>query len=97
MPIISFEIVEMHVPGRVLRQFGSSQYISVLAPRFARTNRNKKRSHDWRQKHNIYISKLDDLANQIQRYPNTLLVEYTLVLGITRRWIIQRLAVPVAY
>ena len=93
MPITYFEIVEMHVSDRVLHQFEFTQHIHDVVDQLARIDSSNKHQCEWRQELNVYISQWDDQANQlqIQRHPIALVAElYELDLGITHRWIIQR-------
>jgi len=64
-PIICMENVEMHVPDRVLRQFGMNQHISDPVLRLIRVDRSKYRLRDWSVETNAYILKWKDRANQI--------------------------------
>ena len=56
-PLICFEIVEMHLPDRVFRQFGLRHYIPDAAERVARINRASKRRYDRSQELSAYISR----------------------------------------
>ncbi|CAN6309217.1 unnamed protein product [Urochloa humidicola] len=54
-PLICFQIVEMHVPDRVLLQFGMVQHIPDLVEAVERVTMQGKADQDWTTYHDKYI------------------------------------------
>ena len=87
----------MHVPDRVLRQFGFHHYIPELVEQLPRIER--KRQRDWTAEHFVLIDQWADRANQVQneRRAITLQREYIRwYWEITQCWIIRSVLPPIA-
>ena len=88
----------MHVPNRVLRQFGFHQHIPEFVEQLPRIER--KHQRDWASKNSVLIDQWADRANQVQneRCPMTVHEEYMRwYWGITRHWIIRSVPSPIVY
>jgi len=68
----------MHVPDRVLRQFGLTQHIHDPVPKMICVDRLKNRMRDWSMETNSFILQWEDRVNQVQnqRHHHTFLTEY---------------------
>ena len=98
VPLICVEIVEMHVPDRVLRQFGLNQHIPEVVEQLPRVDR--KRRVDCAHFHVALIDQWADRVDRVQdqRHPLIDRSEYMRwYWGITRRWIIRSVDPPATY
>ncbi|XP_020249169.1 protein MAIN-LIKE 1-like [Asparagus officinalis] len=90
VPLICWEIVEMHVPDRVLRQFTLSQHIPDPVEQINRRRRPTSHRTDWAVVRADYIGRWVQRWDCIQDTRPTA-VDYTTYMrwywGITRRWI----------
>ena len=90
--MICLEIVEMHVPDRVLYQFSLNQHISEPVEQLTRVDR--KRQIDWAH---IYVALINQWADT-QIHPLIDRSEYMgWYWGITRHWIIWSVDPPAIY
>ena len=67
-PLICFEIVEMHLFDRVLRQFRFAQHIPNPVEQVVWIEGTSKCRCDWSQKMSTYISRWDDRAIEVQSH-----------------------------
>ena len=98
VPLICFEIVEMHVPDRVLRQFSLNQHIPEPVEQLPRVDH--KCQIDWAHFHTTLIDQSADRADRVQNQRHPLIDRSKYMwwyLGITRRWIIQSVDPPATY
>ncbi|XP_020271966.1 serine/threonine-protein phosphatase 7 long form homolog [Asparagus officinalis] len=90
VPLICWEIVEMHVPDRVLRQFTLSQHVPDPVEQISRRRRPTSHHNDWAVVRAAYIDRWAHRWDFIQDTRPTA-VDYTAYMGwywgITRRWI----------
>ncbi|XP_020272096.1 serine/threonine-protein phosphatase 7 long form homolog [Asparagus officinalis] len=98
VPLICFEIVEIHVPDRVFRQFGLAQHAPQYVEKIERKATKGGHQIDWRRTHQSYIARWNDRHQLIvdPLYPPMEEVDYIKwYWGITRRWIITQTTPPV--
>ncbi|XP_020261002.1 serine/threonine-protein phosphatase 7 long form homolog [Asparagus officinalis] len=98
VPLICFEIVEMHVPDRVLRQFGLAQHVPQFVEKIERKAKKGGQQKDWAAEHQNYIHRWNDrhfcIVEQIEPTPQES-DYYTWYWRITRRWILHATTSPV--
>ncbi|XP_020245031.1 serine/threonine-protein phosphatase 7 long form homolog [Asparagus officinalis] len=98
VPLICFEIVEMHVPNRVLRQFGLAQHVPQFVKKIERKAKKGGHQKDWAAEHQNYIHRWNDrhfcIVEQIESTPQES-DYYTWYWRITRRWILHATTSPV--
>ncbi|XP_020243243.1 serine/threonine-protein phosphatase 7 long form homolog [Asparagus officinalis] len=100
VPIICFEIVEIHVSDRVLRLFGLQQHIPGPVEIIERNPRKGAHRQDWEHIHSAYIRRWDNREEQLvmERVDAPDLGVYLRwYWGITRRWIFQENKAPKEY
>lgn len=94
-PLICYEIVEMHVPDRVFRQFGMIQHIPEPVEVVDRLTRQGRSEENWSQYHEQYIKRWEDRLSSVVKEqesedldPLKALEKYMKwYWNITRRWI----------
>ncbi|XP_039828443.1 uncharacterized protein LOC120690004 isoform X3 [Panicum virgatum] len=102
-PLICFQIVEMHVPDRVLLQFGMVQHIPDLVEAIERVTMQGKADQDWPTYHDKYIKQWQnrlfsvveqqDTGNSNPTHARNCYLEW--YWRITRRWISTPVECPV--
>ncbi|XP_072979385.1 protein MAIN-LIKE 1 [Typha angustifolia] len=101
-PLISYEIVEMHVPDRVLRQFGMIQHVPEPVEIVDRLTRQGRSEEDWSMYHEQYIRRWADRLSYVVSEQESLDLDPVHALenymqwywSITRRWICTPVARP---
>ncbi|KAK1258651.1 hypothetical protein QJS04_geneDACA017817 [Acorus gramineus] len=71
VPLICFDIVEMHVPDRVARQFGWHQDIPSDVEAIDRVNRRGRQDVNWIVFHQTYIERWDQRLDHIHQFSHT--------------------------
>ncbi|CAM0876388.1 unnamed protein product [Alopecurus aequalis] len=102
-PLICFQIVEMHVPDRVLLQFGMIQHIPDPVVAVERVTMQGKTDEDWSTYHEKYIKQWDNRLLSVAEQHNTVNSDPTRARNcylewywrITRRWISTPVECPV--
>ncbi|XP_020259550.1 serine/threonine-protein phosphatase 7 long form homolog [Asparagus officinalis] len=100
IPLICFEIVEIHVPDRVLRQFGLRQHIPRPVERIERAWIKGAHHANWEIIRQAYIGSWDLREEQVvmeRADAPDLGVYLWWYWGITRRWIFQENKAPKEY
>ncbi|XP_020263327.1 serine/threonine-protein phosphatase 7 long form homolog [Asparagus officinalis] len=100
VPLICFEIVEMHLPDRVLRQFGLRQHIPAPVERIERDPRKGAHRANWQIIRQNYIHRWVLREEQVvmeRADAPDLGVYLRWYWGITRRWIFQENKAPKEY
>ncbi|OEL20765.1 Serine/threonine-protein phosphatase 7 long form-like protein [Dichanthelium oligosanthes] len=102
-PLICFQIVEMHVPDRVLLQFGMLQHIPDPVEAIERVTMQGKAEKDWPTYHDKYIMqwqnrlltvvKQQDTGNSDPTHARNCYLEW--YWQITRRWISTPVECPI--
>ncbi|RLN40866.1 hypothetical protein C2845_PM01G27330 [Panicum miliaceum] len=102
-PLICFQIVEMHVPDRVLLQFGMVQHIPDLVEAVERVTMQGKADQDWPTYHDKYINQWQnrlfsvveqqDTGNSDPTHARNCYLEW--YWRITRRWISTPVECPI--
>ncbi|KAK1325314.1 hypothetical protein QJS10_CPA01g01878 [Acorus calamus] len=69
VPLICFDIVEMHLPDRVARQFGWHQDIPADVEDIDRVNRRGRQDVNWMDFHQSYIERWDQHDEHIHQFP----------------------------
>ncbi|XP_062212493.1 uncharacterized protein LOC133913377 [Phragmites australis] len=102
-PLICFQIVEMHVPDRVLLQFGMSQHIPDPVEAVERVTMQGKADQDWSAYHDKYIKLWENRLSSVVKQRDTGNLDPTHARNcylewywrITRRWISTPVECPV--
>ncbi|XP_020254351.1 serine/threonine-protein phosphatase 7 long form homolog [Asparagus officinalis] len=98
VPLICLEIVEMHVPDRVLRQYGLAQHVPQFVEKIERKAKKGGQQINWMIVHQAFIHKWNDrhfcIVNQIEPTPRES-DYYTWYWDITQRWILHSTTIPV--
>ncbi|CAL4919228.1 unnamed protein product [Urochloa decumbens] len=102
-PLICFQIVEMHVPDRVLLQFGMVQHIPDLVEAVERVTMQGKADQNWPTYHDKYIKQWEnrllsvveqqDTGNSDPTHARNCYLEW--YWKITRRWISTPVECPI--
>ncbi|XP_038694953.1 serine/threonine-protein phosphatase 7 long form homolog [Tripterygium wilfordii] len=91
VPLICFEMIELHCPDRVMRQFGITQHVPHPVDtneKLHDLNRRGRGDVDWSIQNATWIAQWDDRLSQIaqERFPRTSIDEYMhWYFSITRR------------
>ncbi|KAL6636866.1 hypothetical protein ACP70R_024438 [Stipagrostis hirtigluma subsp. patula] len=102
-PLICFQIVEMHVPDRVLLQLGMLQQIPEPVEAVERVTMQGKADQDWCIYHDKYVKQWENRLSSVVKQPDTESSDPTHIRNcylewywrITRRWISTPVECPV--
>ncbi|KAL6894011.1 hypothetical protein ACP4OV_008109 [Aristida adscensionis] len=102
-PLICFQIVEMHVPDRVMLQLGMMQHIPDPVEAVDRITMQGKADQDWSAYHDKYIKQWENRLSSVVKQTNTGSSDITDVRNcylkwywrITRRWISTPVECPI--